>query len=143
MSVLALNGIHRSFEPGLPVLDGVDLTVETGEVVGLLGRNGAGKTTLLHIAMGMLHQQQGTVEVFGIDPERIGHRCLHRALVQPGHVSRSTTGADPVESGAAGAAPAGANLFPGLYWACLTKPLSGHDLGRPFQSSPTLIRLYL
>jgi ABC-2 type transport system ATP-binding protein len=39
-------------------------------VVGLLGRNGAGKTTLLHIAIGMLHQQQGTVEVFGIDPHR-------------------------------------------------------------------------
>ncbi len=70
MSVLALSDIHRSFEPGIPVLDGVNLTVEVGEVVGLLGRNGAGKTTLIHIAMGMLHQQQGTVEVFGLDPHR-------------------------------------------------------------------------
>jgi ABC-2 type transport system ATP-binding protein len=70
MKVLALNDIHRSFEPGVPVLGGVDLAIETGEVVGLLGRNGAGKTTLLHIAMGMLHQQQGTVEVFGLDPHR-------------------------------------------------------------------------
>jgi ABC-2 type transport system ATP-binding protein len=68
MSVLALNNIHRSFEPGVPVLAGVDLTVNGGEVVGLLGRNGAGKTTLIHIAMGMLRQQEGTVEVFGLDP---------------------------------------------------------------------------
>ena len=70
MSVLALNDIHRSFEPRVPVLDGVDLTVNAGEVVGLLGRNGAGKTTLIHIAMGMLQQQEGTVEVFGLDPHR-------------------------------------------------------------------------
>jgi ABC-2 type transport system ATP-binding protein len=70
MKVLEMHDIHRSFEPGVPVLDGVDLAVEPGEVVGLLGRNGAGKTTLLHIAMGMLHQQTGTVEVFGLDPRR-------------------------------------------------------------------------
>ncbi len=70
MTVLQMHDIHRSFEPGVPVLDGVDLTVGQGEVVGLLGRNGAGKTTLLHIAMGMLHQQTGTVAVFGLDPRR-------------------------------------------------------------------------
>ena len=70
MSVLALTDIHRSFEPGVPVLDGVDLEVQAGEVVGLLGRNGAGKTTLIHIAMGMLRQHQGSVEVFGLDPHR-------------------------------------------------------------------------
>jgi ABC-2 type transport system ATP-binding protein len=68
MNVLQMHDIHRSFEPGVPVLDGVDLTVGQGEVVGLLGRNGAGKTTLLHIAIGMLHQQAGTVAVFGLDP---------------------------------------------------------------------------
>jgi len=70
MSVLTMSDIHRSFEPGVAVLDGVDLTINAGEVVGLLGRNGAGKTTLIHIAMGMLHQQRGTVEVFGLDPHR-------------------------------------------------------------------------
>ena len=68
MSVLQMRDIHRSFKPGVLVLAGVGLTVEAGEVVGLLGRNGAGKTTLLHIAIGMLRQQSGVVEVFGLDP---------------------------------------------------------------------------
>ncbi len=47
MSVLDMHDIHRSFEAGVPVLDGVDLTMAPGEVVGLLGRNSAGKMTLL------------------------------------------------------------------------------------------------
>jgi ABC-type cobalamin/Fe3+-siderophores transport system ATPase subunit len=68
MNVLDMHDIHRSFEAGVPVLDGVDLTMAPGEVVGLLGRNGSGKTTLIHIAIGMLHQQQGTVKIFGLDP---------------------------------------------------------------------------
>jgi ABC-2 type transport system ATP-binding protein len=65
-----MHNIHRSFEPGKPVLDGVDLAIESGEVVGLLGRNGAGKTTLINIALGMLQVQEGSIEVFGLDPHR-------------------------------------------------------------------------
>ncbi len=68
MSVLELTNITRVFERGLPVLDGVDLTIEAGQVVGLLGQNGAGKTTLMRIALGMLRPQTGTVRVFGLDP---------------------------------------------------------------------------
>jgi ABC-2 type transport system ATP-binding protein len=68
MNVLEMSDIHKSFETGRPVLDGVDLAVEPGEVIGLLGRNGAGKTTLIHIALGMLRQQEGSVAVFGLDP---------------------------------------------------------------------------
>ena len=70
MNILEMSGIRKSFEVGRPVLDGVDLVVQPGEVVGLLGRNGAGKTTLIHIALGMLRQQQGSVAVFGLDPHR-------------------------------------------------------------------------
>jgi len=68
MTILQMHDIHRSFEPGIPVLEGINLEIGSGEVVGLLGRNGAGKTTLIHIALGMLRQQQGSVAVFGLDP---------------------------------------------------------------------------
>lgn len=70
MSILKLTNIHRSYLPGIPVLQGVSLSIEAGEVVGLLGENGSGKTTLIKIALGLLHPQQGSVELFGMDPTR-------------------------------------------------------------------------
>lgn len=68
MKVLELSGITRMYERGVCVLDEVSLTVNAGEVVGLLGANGAGKTTLIRIALGMLRPQAGSVRLFGLDP---------------------------------------------------------------------------
>ena len=62
--------VRREYERGKPVLNGVSCVVESGEVVGLLGKNGAGKTTLLQIVMGMLEVQSGAVRVLGLDPRR-------------------------------------------------------------------------
>ena len=46
-------------------LDGIDLEVPTGSVLGLIGPNGAGKSTTLRILMGLVHQDRGRVEVLG------------------------------------------------------------------------------
>lgn len=70
MSVMSFRGVRRAYEPGKDVLDGVDLDLAPGDVVGLLGRNGAGKTTLVRLALGMIEPQAGSVSVFGIDPRR-------------------------------------------------------------------------
>lgn len=53
MSLLIVEDVAGGY-PGTRVLDGVDLTVEEGGVLVLLGRNGVGKTTLVHTLMGML-----------------------------------------------------------------------------------------
>lgn len=49
-------------------VNGIDLTVERGEVHAIVGLNGAGKTTLMRMFLGMLRPDSGRVEVLGADP---------------------------------------------------------------------------
>ncbi|MBI2570362.1 MAG: ATP-binding cassette domain-containing protein [Candidatus Schekmanbacteria bacterium] len=53
-----------------PVLENVDLTIEAGEFLGIIGPNGGGKTTLLRILLGQCTPQRGTVQVMGARPEK-------------------------------------------------------------------------
>jgi ABC-2 type transport system ATP-binding protein len=62
-------GVTKRFGK-LPVVDGVDLTVAGGEVVGLIGANGAGKTTLIRMLLGLLAPTAGRVRLFGEPPSR-------------------------------------------------------------------------
>jgi ABC-2 type transport system ATP-binding protein len=54
----------------LLAVDGVDLTVAPGEVVGLIGANGAGKTTLIRMLLGLLLPTAGRIRLFGEPPSR-------------------------------------------------------------------------
>jgi zinc transport system ATP-binding protein len=53
---------------GVPTLERVNLTVQTGEFLGLVGPNGGGKTTLLKLVLGLLLPDTGTIRVFGEPP---------------------------------------------------------------------------
>jgi ABC-2 type transport system ATP-binding protein len=53
----------------LTAVAGVDLTVEAGDVYGYLGPNGAGKTTSLRMMLGLIRPTEGSVHLFGIDPQ--------------------------------------------------------------------------
>jgi ABC-2 type transport system ATP-binding protein len=57
-------------------VDGVDLAVGPGEVVGLLGANGAGKTTLIRMLLGLLPVSAGSVRLFGQPPSRATRRRI-------------------------------------------------------------------
>ena len=63
-AALSVRGLVKSFGK-TDALAGVDIEVQSGQLVGLLGPNGAGKSTLTKIACGLVHPTRGEVEVFG------------------------------------------------------------------------------
>jgi ribose transport system ATP-binding protein len=63
---LELNGITKTY-PGVTALDGVNLSVARGEIVGLIGENGAGKSTLMKVLGGVVEPSAGTIRVDGRD----------------------------------------------------------------------------
>jgi ABC-2 type transport system ATP-binding protein len=69
-------GLFKRFDATV-ALDGVEVSVEPGEVRGLLGPNGAGKTTLLRILFGLVRPDAGTVELLGRPLEQLGTSALH------------------------------------------------------------------
>ena len=68
-------------------LYGVDLEVETGEIFGFLGPNGAGKTTTVRCLLDLIHRNDGTVEVLGIDPQEDPVGVQRRVGYLPGELN--------------------------------------------------------
>ena len=68
-------------------LDGLDLTVRTGEVAGFLGPNGAGKSTTIRVLLGLLRADSGTTRLLGGDPWRDAVDLHRRLAYVPGDVS--------------------------------------------------------
>jgi len=80
MALLEITDLHARYRIA-PILQGVSITVEAGEIVSIFGRNGAGKTTLLKTAMGWLAPTAGTIalegrSIAGVSPDRIFRRGI-------------------------------------------------------------------
>ena len=67
MSFLKIQNIRKSYVPGEPVIRGVDLEVNEGEILVLLGSSGCGKTTLLKTIAGLEEQDAGSIVIDGVD----------------------------------------------------------------------------
>ncbi|MEV4897020.1 ABC transporter ATP-binding protein [Nonomuraea sp. NPDC055795] len=68
-------------------LDGLNLSVKTGEVHGFLGPNGAGKTTTIRVLLGQMRSDGGEVELLGGDPWRDATELHRRLAYVPGDVT--------------------------------------------------------
>ncbi|MFG2101145.1 energy-coupling factor ABC transporter ATP-binding protein [Micromonospora echinaurantiaca] len=78
--LLELAGVHYAYQPDRPVLTGVDLRVEAGRRLAVVGPNGGGKTTLFKLAAGALTPGSGRITVAG---DRVRHtRAGLRAVRQ-------------------------------------------------------------
>jgi ABC-2 type transport system ATP-binding protein len=66
--VARLSGVVRRYGE-VTALDGVDLSIRAGQLLGLLGPNGAGKSTVINLLLGLRRAHAGTVELFGGSPQ--------------------------------------------------------------------------
>ncbi len=60
-----VNGLVKRFRNGVVAVNGLNLSVESGQVFGLLGLNGAGKTTTLRMLLGLVRPERGIILIFG------------------------------------------------------------------------------
>jgi NitT/TauT family transport system ATP-binding protein len=80
---VSVRGVHHSFPSRggrIEVLAGIDLHVDTSELVCILGPSGCGKSTLLRLVGGLLEPSAGQVKVNGLDPA-VARRLKHFGLV--------------------------------------------------------------
>jgi ABC-2 type transport system ATP-binding protein len=93
-----LDGVVKTYG-STRALDGIDLTVSTGEVHGFLGPNGAGKTTALRVLLGLARTDRGTATLLGRDPWRDAVELHRRLAYVPGDVALwpNLTGGETVD----------------------------------------------
>jgi len=78
MYAIETTGLTHHFSPADRVLNDISLRVPEGSIYGFLGPNGAGKTTTLRLVLGLLRQQQGSIEIFGMPLRRNRMEILRR-----------------------------------------------------------------
>jgi branched-chain amino acid transport system ATP-binding protein len=66
-SILEIAGVEAGYFPDVPILNGVGVTLLSGEMVTIVGPNGAGKSTLVKVVIGLLAPWKGTVRLLGED----------------------------------------------------------------------------
>jgi ABC-2 type transport system ATP-binding protein len=91
-----LAGVQKNFG-SVHAVQGVDLSVSSGEIVALLGPNGAGKTTSIDMILGLSQPSSGTVSVFGMQPRQAINRGLVSAVMQTGGLLKDFTVAETLE----------------------------------------------
>ncbi|AYV28942.1 MULTISPECIES: ABC transporter ATP-binding protein [Streptomyces] len=91
-------GLHKAFGR-THALDGLDLSVTTGEVHGFLGPNGAGKSTAIRVLLGLLRADSGTAELLGGDPWADAVALHRRVAYVPGDVTlwRNLSGGEVID----------------------------------------------
>src|SRR4051794_4957314 len=97
---ISLRGLTKRFG-SVTAVDGLDLTIEPGEIVAFLGPNGAGKTSTIDMILGLSRPDAGVAEVFGLAPRTAVAQGLVTAVMQSGGLLKDLTVGETVELTAA------------------------------------------
>lgn len=79
-TLIEVRGVSYTYPSGVRALRNVDLTINRGEFVAIMGENGAGKTTLVKHFNGLLKSQEGSVTVDGIDVAKVSVASIARRV---------------------------------------------------------------
>lgn len=77
---IAFKDVCFSYEPGHPVLNGIDLTVRRGETIAVVGKNGCGKSTLLALLPRFHDPDHGSIFIDGVDLRHANLRSVRRQV---------------------------------------------------------------
>lgn len=97
-TAITVAGLHKSFGR-THALDGLDLTVESGEVHGFLGPNGSGKSTTIRVLLGLQRADSGEAQLLGRDPWRDAVELHRHVAYVPGDVTlwRDLSGGEVID----------------------------------------------
>src|SRR5215469_10274309 len=116
-TAIDLRGVHKHFGK-VKAVRGIDLAIDSGEIVALLGPNGAGKTTTIDMILGLSQPTDGQVSVYGTHPRQAIERGMVSAVLQVGGLLKDLTVAETAKYTA--------SLFPGS--RPLDEPTTGMDV---------------
>jgi ABC-2 type transport system ATP-binding protein len=85
--VLQTRGLTKTYSGTKRALDGIDLTVQRGEIFGYLGPNGAGKTTTIRLLLDLIRPTAGSASIFGLDVNRDSVAIRQRIGYVPGELA--------------------------------------------------------
>jgi len=81
--IIVIKNLHKSFGKN-KVLRGINLTVNKGEDLVILGRSGSGKSVTIECLVGLLEVDKGKIEVFGIDVTKLNYKDLNKVRLRIG-----------------------------------------------------------
>lgn len=84
--IIEIQNLNFSYH-SQPVLRDVDLTVQRGDFIAMIGPNGGGKTTLLKLMLGLLKADYGDLRIFNQPPQNVSHRIGY--VPQDVHINKN------------------------------------------------------
>ncbi len=77
---ITFENVHFGYDNAEDVLKGIDLTVEPGEFIGIVGRSGVGKSTLINLVMRLYDVNEGRILIDGVDVRDLSQDCLRSRI---------------------------------------------------------------